>query len=51
MNPHPVFHVAEIEHKTTPPPFEVIHIDLERDPQLPDLPYGKILFLYPILWS
>ena len=44
LNPHPVFHVSKIEHKTTPAPFEVIHIDLERDPQLPDLTYGKIVY-------
>ena len=41
LNPQPVFHVSKIEHKTTPAPFEVFHIDLERDPQLPDLTYGK----------
>ena len=35
FNPHPVFHVAKIEHKTTPAPFEVVHIDFERYPNLP----------------
>ena len=29
FNPHPVFHVAKIEHKTTPAPFEVVHNDFE----------------------
>ena len=47
LNPHLVFHVAKIEHKTTPAPFEVIHIDLERDPQLLDLTYGKNDFYNP----
>ena len=44
FNPHPVFHVAKIEHKTTPASFEVVHIDFQRDPSLPSLPYGKIVF-------
>ena len=44
LNPHPVFHVTRTEHKTTPAPFEVIHLDLERDPQLLDLTYDKIVF-------
>ena len=47
LNPHPVLHVAKIEHKTTPAPFEVVHIDLERDPQLLDLTFGKIVFYNP----
>ena len=47
LNLNFVFHVAKIEHKTTPAPFEVIHIDLERDPQLLDLTYGKIVFYNP----
>ena len=47
FNPHPVFHVAKLEHKTTPAPFEVVHIDFERDPNLPSLTYGKIVFYNP----
>ena len=47
FNPHAVFHVAKIEHKTTPAPFEVVHIDFERDPNLPSLTYGKIVFYNP----
>ena len=47
FNPHPVFHVAKIEHKTTPAPFEVVHTGLERDSNLPSLPYGKIVFYNP----
>ena len=43
--PDPILHVAKIEHKTTPAPFEVVHIDLERDPKLLDLTYGKIVFI------
>ena len=44
LNPHPMFHVAKIEHKTTPAPFEVILVDFNRDPELHDLAYGKIVF-------
>ena len=47
FNPHPVFHVAKREHKTTPAPFEVVHIDFERDPNLPSLTFGKIVFYNP----
>ena len=47
LNPHPIFHVAMIEHKTTPAPFEVILIDFIRDPELHDLAYGKIVFYNP----
>ena len=47
FNPHPVFHVAKIEHKTTPARFEVVHIDFERNPNLPSLTYGKIVFYNP----
>ena len=34
LNPHPIFHVAKIEHKTTPAPFEVILVDFNCDPEL-----------------
>ena len=34
LNPHPVFHIAKKEHKTTPVPFEVTFIDFNRNPQL-----------------
>ena len=34
LNPHPVFRVSKIKHKTTPAPFEVTHFEFERDPQL-----------------
>ena len=47
LNPHPVFHVAKIEDKTTPAPFEVVHIYFERNPNLPSLTYGKIVFYTP----
>ena len=47
LNPRPVFHVSKMEHKTTPAPFEVTHIEFERDPQLPDLTNGKIVFYNP----
>ena len=47
INPHPLLHVAKIEHKTTRALFEIVHIDLERDPNLPTLPYGKIIFYNP----
>ena len=42
-------HVAKIEHKTTPASFEVVHIALERDPNLPILTTGIIVFY--ILYS
>ena len=47
LHPHPVLHVAKIDYKTTPAPFEVVHIDLERDPNLPTLTYGKIVVNNP----
>ena len=47
LNPHPVFHVAKIEHKTTPAPFEITQIEFDRDPQLPDLTLGEIVFCNP----
>ena len=47
FNPHPVFHVAKIENKTTPAPIEVVHIDFERDLNLSSLIYGKIVFYNP----
>ena len=47
LRPHPIFHVAKIEHKTTPAPFEVILVDFNRDPALHDLAYGKIVFYNP----
>ena len=47
LNPHPIIHVAKIEHRTTPASFEVIHIDFEKDPNLPSLAYGKFVFHSP----
>ena len=47
LNPHPVFHLAKMDLTTTSAPFEVIHIDFEDDPQLPDLTYRKIVFSNP----
>ena len=44
VNPHPIFHVSKIEHKTSPAPFEVVHIDFERDLNIPTITYGKITF-------
>ena len=44
VNPHPKFHVSKIEHKTSPAPFEVIHIEFERDFNIPTITYGKITF-------
>ena len=29
LNPHPIFHVSKIEHKTSPAPFEVVHNEFE----------------------
>ena len=47
LNPHPIFHVSKIEHKTSPAPFEVVHIDFERDLTQPTITYGKIIFCNP----
>ena len=40
INPHLVFQVAKLEHKTTPAPFIVTYVDFNRDPTLPDSTYG-----------
>ena len=34
LNPHPVFQISKIEHKTTPAPFEVTDIEFEKRSQL-----------------
>ena len=47
LNPHPIFHVSKIEHKTSPAPFEVVHIEFERDLEQPTFTYGKIIFCNP----
>ena len=47
LNPHPIFHVSKIEHKTSPAPFEVVHLDFERDLNIPTITYGKFLFCNP----
>ena len=47
LNPHPVFRVSKIEHKTIPAPFEVSYIELERDPQLLDLTCSRIVIYNP----
>ena len=44
LNPHPKFHVSKIEQKTSPAPFEVVHIEFERDPNIPTITYGQITF-------
>ena len=47
LNPHPIFHVSKIEHKTSPAPFEVVHIEFERDLNIPIITYDKITFCNP----
>ena len=47
LNPHPIFHVSKIEHKTSPAPFEVIYIEFERDLTQPTITYGNIVFCNP----
>ena len=47
LNSHPIFHVSKIEHKTSPAPFEVVHIEFERDLTQPTITYGKIIFCDP----
>ena len=36
LNPRPVFLVSNIEHKTTTVPFEVTHIEFDKDPHFPE---------------
>ena len=45
LNPHPMFHVSKIEYKTSLVPFEVVHIEFERDLTQPTVTYGKIIKL------
>ena len=47
LKPHPIFHVSKIEHKTSPAPFEVVHIEFERDLNIPTITYGNIVFCNP----
>ena len=47
LNPHPIFHVSKIEHKTSPAPFEVVHFEFERDLNIPTITYGNIVFCNP----
>ena len=47
LNPHPIFHVSKIEHKTSPAPFEVVHFEFERDLDQPTITYGNIVFCNP----
>ena len=47
LNPHPIFHVSKVEHKTSPAPFEVVHIEFERDLNIPIFTYGSIVFCNP----
>ena len=47
LNSHPIFHVSKIEHKTSPAPFEVIHIEFEQHLTQPTITYGKIIFCNP----
>ena len=46
-NPHPIFHVSKLEHKTSTAPFEVLHIEFERELSQPTITYGKIIFCNP----
>ena len=47
LNPRPIFHVSKIEHKTSPAPFEVVHIEFERDLNIPTITYDRITFCNP----
>ena len=42
-----MFHVSKIKHKTSPAPFEVVHIEFERDLNIPTITNGKITFCNP----
>ena len=37
LKPHPIFRVSKKEHKTSPAPFEVVHIEFERDLNIPTI--------------
>ena len=47
LSPHPIFHVSKIEYQTSSAPFEVVHIELEQDLDIPTITYGKITFCNP----
>ena len=47
LNPHPIFYVSKIGHKTSPAPFEVVHNEFERDLTQPTITYSKNHFLNP----
>ena len=47
LNPHPIFHVSKKDDKTSPAPFEVVHIEFEQDITQPTITYGKIIFCNP----
>ena len=47
VNPHPIFHVSKVEHKTSSAPFEVVHFEFERDLTQPTVTDGKIIFCNP----
>ena len=47
LNTHPVIQVSKVEHKTTPAPFEVTYLEFEKNPNLPTLGYGRIVFYNP----
>ena len=42
-----MFHVSKKEHKTSPAPFEVVHIEFEQDLNILTITYGKISFWKP----
>ena len=45
LNPHPIFHVSKIEYKISHAPFELGHIEFERDLTQPTITYGKSSFV------
>ena len=47
LNPLPIFHVAKIERKTTPDPFEVTQMGFNCDPQLHTITNARI-YLTPL---
>ena len=48
LNPPPIFHVSTEEHKTSPASFEVVHIEFERDLNIPTITYGILSSLTQI---
>ena len=45
INPHPIATCVRIKFKTTPSPFHTIDLQIESDPDIPQLTRGYIIFI------